>query len=64
MKLPHPFKTARDNRTKMKREAQQIVENYDNGQKPKPVDSKIIWYVIGGFAFVFILKGLSLLMGG
>jgi len=64
MKLPHPFKKARDNRDKMKHEAQQIVENYDRGQKPQPVDNKIIWYVIVGFLFVFILKGLSLLIGG
>ncbi|API72097.1 MULTISPECIES: hypothetical protein [Leuconostoc] len=64
MKLPHPLKKARDNREKMKQEAQQIVENYDKGQKPQPVDNKIIWYVIGGFVFVFILKGLSLLIGG
>ncbi|MFT8841141.1 MAG: hypothetical protein ABF933_02205 [Leuconostoc citreum] len=64
MKLPHPLKKARDNREKMKQAAQQIVENYDNGQKPQPVDNKIIWYVIGGFVSVFILKGLSLLIGG
>lgn len=64
MKLPHPLKKARDNREKMKQEAQQIVENYDKGQKPQPVDNKIIWYVIGGFVFVCILKGLSLLIGG
>ena len=64
MKLPHPLKKARDNREKMKQEAQQIVENYDKGQKPQPVDNKIIWSVIGGVVFVFLLKGLSLLMGG
>jgi hypothetical protein len=64
MKWPHPLKKARDNREKMKQEAQQIVENYDKGQKPQPVDNKIIWYGIGGFVFVFILKGLSLLIGG
>ncbi|MDV7703532.1 hypothetical protein [Leuconostoc suionicum] len=63
MKLPHPLKKARDNREKMKQEAQQIVENYDKGQKPKPVDNKIIWYVIVGFVFVFILKCLSLFIG-
>ncbi|QGN60050.1 hypothetical protein [Leuconostoc citreum] len=64
MKLPHPLKTARDNREKMKQEAQQIVKNYDKGQKPQPVNNKIIWYVIGGFVFIFILKVLSLLIGG
>ncbi|CAM3168132.1 hypothetical protein [Leuconostoc rapi] len=64
MKWPHPLKTARDNREKMKHEAQRLVKNYDQGDKPQPVDNKIIWYVIGGFIFVFILKILSLLIGG
>ncbi|WP_014324751.1 hypothetical protein [Leuconostoc mesenteroides] len=54
MKLPHPFKKARDNREKMKQEAQQIVENYDNGQKPQPVDNKIIWLsLVALFLFLF-----------
>jgi hypothetical protein len=64
MKWPHPLKKARDNREKMKHEARRLVKNYDQGDKPQPVDNKIIWYVIGGFIFVFILKGLSLFIGG
>jgi len=64
MKWPHLLKKARDNREKMKHEAQRLVKNYDQGDKPQPVDNKIIWYVIDGFIFVFILKGLSLFIGG
>lgn len=64
MNLPHPIKKARVNREKMKREAQTIVENYDRGTKKPTVDNKIIWFVIGGFIFVFILQGLTKLIGG
>lgn len=64
MKRPHPFKKARANREKMKRAAEQVVKDYDKGRKPQPLDNKLIWYVIGGFVFVFILKGLSQLIGG
>lgn len=64
MNLPHPLKNARDNREKMKREAQDIVVNYDKGAKKPVMDNKILWFVIGGFIFVFILQGLTKLIGG
>lgn len=63
MKLPHPFKKEKEIRDKMTTEAKQMIKKYEQGDKPPAVDTKIIWYVVGGFAFVFILKLLSVMLG-
>lgn len=47
----------------MTAEAKQMIKKYEQGDKPPAVDTKIIWYVVGGFAFVFILKLLSVMLG-
>lgn len=63
MKFPHPFRTEKENREKMKQEAKQIIRKYEQGEKPPSVDTKIIWYMLGGFAFVLILKLISVMLG-
>ncbi|MCK8605024.1 hypothetical protein LNP18_02790 [Leuconostoc citreum] len=64
MKLPHLFKQAKENRQKMLKQAEKQWQNFDANQHKSPVKNQVIYYMIGGFVFVAILKLLSHWIGG
>ncbi|WP_349535101.1 hypothetical protein [Leuconostoc citreum] len=64
MSLKHPFEKARENREQMKQQAQQQLKDFDPKTHQSPVNSSVIWYFIGGVAFLFIMRLLTLWMGG
>lgn len=64
MKIPHPIKKIKNSEAEIKKQARQTLDNYQPEEHQSPVSNKIIWYLVGGFIFLFILKGLSILIGG
>lgn len=64
MKLPHPIKQARENRQQMKQQAKQKLKDFDPKTHKSPVSNGVIWYFLGGIVFLFIMRLLSLWMGG
>ena len=64
MKLPHPFKRAKENRQRMLKQAEKQWQNFDANQHKSPVQNQVIYSMIGGFVFVAILKLLSHWIGG
>lgn len=64
MKIPHPFKKAKEKRAQMRHDAKQQLKDFDPKTYQSPVNNKIIWFFLVGFMIMLCLKLVSVWIGG